>query len=165
MAVLSRPEIGELAEGSDGGKGRSSTMPHKRNPVLAVLVRAAGMQAGPLAGALHQCAALAVDERSDGAWHAEWPTLQRLLVLAVTATDQAARLVDGLMVDSIAMADRVENAGALVLAEWHGLADCLPAAPQPLDGSMAVDYLGAAPRLVDDIVQAWRERTEYERAR
>ena len=45
VALLSRPEIGELSEGRAPGRGGSSTMPHKHNPVLSVLVRAAALQA------------------------------------------------------------------------------------------------------------------------
>lgn len=159
VATLSRPEIAELGEGLAPGQGRSSTMPHKRNPVLSVLVRAAGLQAGPLAGLLHQCAALAVDERSDGAWHAEWPTLQRLLVLAVTTADQAATLVEGLAVDADAMAARVAVVGDVSLSEWRGLSLDLAASPQVPEGAGAADYLGASTTLTDDAVRRWRERT------
>ena len=51
---LSRPEIGELAEGEAGG---SSTMPHKRNPVLSALIRRAALAAPQLAATLHLAAA------------------------------------------------------------------------------------------------------------
>jgi 3-carboxy-cis,cis-muconate cycloisomerase len=159
VATLSRPELGEVGEGLAPGHGRSSTMPHKRNPVLSVLVRAAGLQAGPLAGVLHQCTALAVDERSDGAWHAEWPTLQRLLVLAVTAADQTAALVEGLTVDAGAMDARVGAAGDVALAEWRGLSRGLDAAPQVPGGATAAAYLGSSTTLTDDAVRRWRERT------
>ena len=76
VLVLSRPEIGELSEGSGGG---SSTMPHKSNPVLSTLLRRAALTAPPLAATLHLAAADQVDERADGAWHAEWATLAVLL--------------------------------------------------------------------------------------
>ena len=72
---LSRPEIGELAEGRGGG---SSSMPHKANPVLSVLVRRAALTTPQLAATLHLAAADQVDERADGAWHAEWDTLRLL---------------------------------------------------------------------------------------
>ncbi|MDO5739978.1 MAG: lyase family protein, partial [Ornithinimicrobium sp.] len=147
ITTLSRPEIGEVSEGLSEQQGRSSTMPHKRNPVGSVLIRAAGLQAGPLAGLLHQCAALAVDERSDGAWHAEWPTLQRLLVLAVTSAAQAATMLERLQVHADVMSARVDAVAETLLSERRGLtcradpgADSTGQGPSQLP---AADYLGA----------------------
>ena len=71
VLTLSRPEIGELSEGTGGG---SSTMPHKANPVLSTLVRRAALTTPQLAATLHLAAAEAADERSAGPWHAEWAT-------------------------------------------------------------------------------------------
>lgn len=116
VLLLGRPEVAEVREGAAEGRGGSSTMPHKQNPVLSVLVNAAAQQAPGLAAQLHLAAAGAVDERPDGAWHAEWPAFARLLELAVTAGSQAAELVAGLQVDASAMAARVAvatEAGAL----------------------------------------------------
>ena len=76
VLTLSRPEIGELAEGVGGG---SSTMPHKANPVLSMLVRRAALTTPQLAATLHLAAAEQVDERADGAWHVEWATLATLV--------------------------------------------------------------------------------------
>ncbi|NYI46651.1 3-carboxy-cis,cis-muconate cycloisomerase [Nocardioides aromaticivorans] len=116
VLLLGRPEVAEVRESLAEGRGGSSTMPHKQNPVLSVLVNAAAQQAPGLAAQLHLAAAGAVDERPDGAWHAEWPAFARLLELAVTAGSQAAELVAGLQVDTSAMAARVAvatDAGAL----------------------------------------------------
>jgi 3-carboxy-cis,cis-muconate cycloisomerase len=147
VALLARPEIGEVREGAAPGRGGSSTMPHKRNPVLSVLVRSAALQAPLLGAQLHVAAAQAVDERPDGAWHSEWPALQRLLVLSVTAADQAAELVAGLEVDPAAMRRRADDAAAELLAERGGGDD--PAA-----------YLGAASVFVDEALERHRRRTE-----
>jgi 3-carboxy-cis,cis-muconate cycloisomerase len=92
---LSRPEIGELSEGRGGG---SSSMAHKANPVLSVLVRRAALTAPQLAATLHLCAAEQVDERADGAWHAEWDTLRILVRRSAVATSQTADLLEGLCV-------------------------------------------------------------------
>lgn len=114
VATLSRTEIGELAEGSGGG---SSAMPQKRNPAGSVLIRSAAIRAPQLAATLHAAAALAVDERPDGAWHAEWQTLRELLRLACGAAGNAAALVEGLSVDAEAVARNLALTGGLIVAE------------------------------------------------
>ncbi len=90
---MSRPEIGELAEGSGGG---SSTMPNKSNPTLSVLVRRAALTTPQLAATLHLAAAQQVDDRADGGWHAEWATLRDLARRTLVAASQTVDLVDGL---------------------------------------------------------------------
>ena len=97
VATLSRTEIGELAEGSGGGRRRCrrSRIPRIR-PASAPPPCAHPSSARPL----HLAAALAVDERPDGAWHAEWPTLRELLRLALGASAHAATLAGGLRVDA-----------------------------------------------------------------
>ncbi|MBM7515600.1 lyase family protein [Nocardioides nitrophenolicus] len=138
VLLLGRPEVAEVREGAVAGRGGSSTMPHKQNPVLSVLVHAAAQQAPGLAAQLHLSAAGAVDERPDGAWHAEWPVLTRLLELAVTAASQAAEVVAGLQVDTSAMAARVDAATATGSLDDRG-------------------GTGAAGRLVDLAVARWEE--------
>lgn len=140
VALLSRPEIGEVREGSAPGRGASSTMPQKRNPVLSVLVRSAALQAPLLGAQLHLAAAQAVDERPDGAWHSEWPAFRGLLELTVTAASQAAELAAGLEVDGPAMQARARGAAADLLAE------------RGRPGSPA-DYLGAASEFVDAVLR------------
>lgn len=114
VATLSRTEIGEVAEGVGGG---SSAMPQKQNPAEAVLIRSAAIRAPHLAATLHLAAALAVDERSDGAWHAEWPTLRELLRLALGASAHAANLVAHLRVDAAQVAANVGAGDGLLIAE------------------------------------------------
>lgn len=106
---LSRPEIGELSEGRGGG---SSSMPHKANPVLSVLIRRAAVTTPLLTATLHLCAADQVDERADGAWHAEWDTLRILVRRTAVATSQTADLVEGLQVHPDRMAVHVAAAEA-----------------------------------------------------
>jgi 3-carboxy-cis,cis-muconate cycloisomerase len=104
---LSRPEIGELGEATGGG---SSSMPHKANPVLSVLVRRAALTTPQLAATLHLAAADQVDERADGAWHAEWDTLRLLARRTVVATSQTAELLDGLHVHTDRMKANLDTA-------------------------------------------------------
>jgi 3-carboxy-cis,cis-muconate cycloisomerase len=151
VALLSRPEIGELSEGRVPGRGGSSTMPHKLNPVLSVLVRAVALQAPFLGAQLHLAAAQAVDQRPDGAWHAEWPSLARLLRLTVSATSQARELLDGLHVHADVMSARAHTAVGELLAERDGL-DALAHDSDP------ASYLGLTDRFVDSALDRWRAR-------
>jgi 3-carboxy-cis,cis-muconate cycloisomerase len=114
VATLSRTEIGELAEGVGGG---SSAMPQKQNPARAILIRSAALRAPQLAATLHTAAALAVDERPDGAWHAEWPTLRELLRLARGASANAVQLVSGLRVDHAAVHRNLGLTRGLIVSE------------------------------------------------
>ncbi|MEV6238501.1 lyase family protein [Lentzea sp. NPDC051838] len=145
VLTLGRPEIGEVSEGVVAGRGGSSTMPHKRNPVLSVLVNSAALQAPQLGAQLHLCAARAVDERPDGAWHAEWPALRSLLELVAVAASQAAELVSGLEVHADVMARRADAAAGDLLAEAGG-------------GTDPGSYLGAASSFVDVVLGRWEKR-------
>lgn len=138
VATLSRSEIGELAEPAPGGRGGSSTMPQKRNPVLSVLIRRAALTAPALAATLHLAAALAGDERPDGAWHTEWPALRDLARRAVVAASHTSELVRGLRVDDARMR-------ATARAGWLGLTAERRSIAAFAGGGPADDaYLGAA---------------------
>nr|WP_236557663.1 lyase family protein [Arthrobacter sp. 9AX] len=122
VLFLSRPEVGELAEPRAAGRGVSSAMPQKQNPVLSVLVRSAALQAPGLAAQLHLAAANFNDERPDGAWHTEWPALRQLLALALGAAGHVRELAEGLQVFPDAMHRNLDLAGPLLLAEGVGAA-------------------------------------------
>jgi 3-carboxy-cis,cis-muconate cycloisomerase len=139
VLTLSRPEIGELCEDPGGGHGGSSTMPHKHNPVLSVLIRRAAITAPPLASTLHTAAALTNDERADGAWHAEWDTLRLLARRTVVAGSHCTELLAGLRVHT----DRMDaHLGTGVNAEQQAMADLAGGPPSP-------DYYGAAAPFID----------------
>lgn len=148
VLTLSRPEIGELAE--PAGRGGSSTMPHKRNPVLSTLLRRAALSAPPLASTMHVAAALAEDERPAGGWHAEWPALQALGRRTAVAASQATELLAGLHVDGDRMAANARAAWDDLTAERASLARFTGAA------ASAGDYLGAN----DLIIDAARQRAQ-----
>jgi 3-carboxy-cis,cis-muconate cycloisomerase len=141
VVTLGRPEIAELSEPATEKRGGSSSMPHKRNPVLSILIRRAAMSAPPLAATLHTAAALANDERPDGSWHAEWDTLRTLARRTVVAGSQCGELLAGLGVHAARMAENLSAAD--VLGEQRAIADLAGKAPSPT-------YLGAVDRLIDE---------------
>jgi 3-carboxy-cis,cis-muconate cycloisomerase len=122
VLFMSRPEVAELAEPRAAGRGVSSAMPQKQNPVLSVLIRSAALQAPQLLAQLHQAAANFNDERPDAAWHIEWPALRQLLRLALGAAGHLRELAEGLQVFPDALRRNLELAGPLLLAEGVGAA-------------------------------------------
>lgn len=145
VAIGSRREIGELAEGRGGG---SSTMPHKSNPVLSLLIRRAALTAPALGATLHTASAASVDERSDGGWHAEWATLRTLTRRAVVAAAQTSELLTGLQVDIEKAAANLAAAGD-VRAEQRAMTELT-------ERQAHSEYLGASEQLVDAVLQRAR---------
>ncbi|RON87525.1 3-carboxy-cis,cis-muconate cycloisomerase [Pseudomonas chlororaphis] len=121
ISLLMQTEAAEVFEPSAPGKGGSSTMPHKRNPVgAAVLIGAATRVPGLLAtmfSAMPQ-----EHERSLGLWHAEWETLPEICCLVSGALQQALLVADGLEVDAARMARNLDLTQGLVLAEAVSIA-------------------------------------------
>ncbi len=146
VLTLSRPEIAELAEPTGPGRGGSSTMPHKVNPVLAVLIRKAALAAPTLGAQLHLAAADARDERPDGAWQLEWPALRSLARGTVGAASQTSELLAGLHVDENRMGDTVALHLDDLMAEKRSLAALFGGRGD--DGTDA--YLGASRLIVDE---------------
>lgn len=145
VATGSRREIGELTEGRGGG---SSTMPHKRNPVLSVLIRRAAVTAPGLGATLHAASAASVDERSDGGWHAEWATLRTLSRRTVVAASQTTDLLTGLQVDAERAAANLTAAGDL-LTEQSVMAEMTGRQARP-------EYFGATEEIVEAVLQRAR---------
>ena len=116
VQVMSRTEIGEVAEPAADGRGASSAMPQKRNPVLATLVLTAARQVPAQVCVLAQ-SMVAEDERPAGAWHAEWQTLREALRLVGGATHTAAELVAGLEVFPARMAANLALSDGGIVSE------------------------------------------------
>ena len=116
ISLLMQTEAAEVFEPSAPGKGGSSTMPHKRNPVgSAVLISAATRVPGLLSilfSAMPQ-----EHERSLGLWHAEWETLPEICCVVSGALVQALNIAQGLEVDGERMARNLDLTHGLVLAE------------------------------------------------
>jgi 3-carboxy-cis,cis-muconate cycloisomerase len=143
IVTLVRPEIAELSEPATASRGGSSSMPHKRNPVLSVLIRRAAISAPQLAATLHCAAALSNDERPDGAWHAEWDTLRTLARRTLVAGSECGELLAGLEVHAARMAENLSAAD--VLGEQQAIAALAGKPPSPT-------YFGAVDRLIDESI-------------
>ena len=153
VVTLVRPEIAELSEPATGDRGGSSSMPHKRNPVLSILIRRAAIAAPSLGATLHTAAALANDERPDGSWHAEWDTLRTLARRTVVAGAQCSELLAGLQVHPEQMAENLGSAD--VLSEQRVIADLVGKAP-------SANYFGAVNTLIaESLDRAKRIVKEY----
>jgi 3-carboxy-cis,cis-muconate cycloisomerase len=116
VALMAQTEIGELAEPETPGKGGSSAMPHKRNPVLCTLILAAAKRTPGLVATM--LAAMPQEhERAVGGWHAEWPTMRELYLAAGSALSQTQTLIEGLQVFPEAMRRNLDLTNGLVMAE------------------------------------------------
>ena len=180
--LLAQTEVAEVREGGGEGRGGSSAMPHKRNPVAAVSALAAARQAPGLAatllGAMEQ-----EHERAAGAWQAEWRPLSELLRATGSAAAWARDALEGLEVDGERMRANVDErglaervAGALASAIGREAATAFVrdavASGRPLAeavaGHLPADeiarlldpsgYLGAAGALVDRALAAHQAR-------
>jgi 3-carboxy-cis,cis-muconate cycloisomerase len=116
ITLLAQTEVAEATEGGGPGRGGSSTMPHKRNPVGAVGVLAcAGQGPGLVAAVLG--AMMGEHERAAGAWQAESEPLRALLRLSGSAAASLAPTLQGLEVDPERMRANLELGGAAMMSE------------------------------------------------
>jgi len=116
VALLMQAEVGELAEPAAGGRGGSSSMPHKRNPALSMLALEAARRAPGLAGTLLN----QLDgehERGLGQWQSQWLTLRQLTCAAASALGAMLEVVRGLQVNEPAMRANIERSKGLVFSE------------------------------------------------
>jgi 3-carboxy-cis,cis-muconate cycloisomerase len=116
VLVLTRTEIREVVEPTRPGRGASSAMPQKQNPVLATLIATAARQL-PAQAAVLFAAMTTEDERSAGGWHAEWQPLRECLRLAGGAAASAAELVAGLLVRPDRMIANLALTGGAAVSE------------------------------------------------
>ena len=116
VALLAQSEVAEVAEASAPGKGGSSAMPQKRNPVDATLALAAARLAiGQVPIVL---AAMAQEhERAIGGWQAEWAAMPVLFRYTAGAVAHVAQSVAGLQIDARRMRANMEQGGGLLMAE------------------------------------------------
>lgn len=121
IALLAQTEVGEVSERPGAGRGGSSTMPQKRNPVAASIALAAAGRAPGLVATLLG-AMVQEHERGLGGWQVEWDTLPDLVVTAASGARAAADALDGLVVDTGRMRANADASGGVLLAESIAMA-------------------------------------------
>jgi len=116
IGLLAQAEVGEMAEPSGGGRGGSSAMPHKRNPVGSMIVRAVALRT-PQRVATLLAAMPQEHERALGAWQAELAEWPQLMLGAEGAAQALADVAAGLSVDAARMRTNIDALNGLVFAE------------------------------------------------
>src|ERR1700722_475152 len=116
VSLMMQTDVAEAFEPAAEGRGGSSTMPHKRNPVAAATALAAATMAPNLAATIF-AAQVQDHERSAGPWHAEWPTLPMLLLVTSGALAATVDMAEGLEVDAARMRVNLDATGGLIMAE------------------------------------------------
>ncbi|KRR04667.1 3-carboxy-cis,cis-muconate cycloisomerase [Bradyrhizobium jicamae] len=116
VSLMMQTDVGEAFEPSGEGRGGSSTMPHKRNPVAAASALAAATMAPNLAATIF-AAQVQDHERSAGPWHAEWPTLPTLLLVTSGGLAAIVDIAEGLEVDAARMRQNLDVTDGLIMAE------------------------------------------------
>jgi 3-carboxy-cis,cis-muconate cycloisomerase len=121
IQLMMQTDVAEAFEPSGEGRGGSSTMPHKRNPVAAATALAAAIMAPNLAATIF-AAQVHDHERSAGPWHAEWPTLPSLLLVTSGALAAIVDIAEGLEVDAVRMRVNLDATHGLIMAEAVAMA-------------------------------------------
>jgi len=116
VGLLAQAEVGEMAEPSGGGRGGSSAMPHKRNPVGSMIVRAVALRT-PQRVATLLAAMPQEHERALGSWQAELADWPQLMLGAEGAVHALADVAAGLSIDAARMRANIEALNGLVFAE------------------------------------------------
>jgi 3-carboxy-cis,cis-muconate cycloisomerase len=127
LILLAQTEVGEAGESAEPGRGSSSTMPQKSNPIMSELNIAAARTNASLLANMHH-AQIQEHERATHGWQMEWLTLPQMILLTGGALKHALYLAKNLQVDASVMGANIRRAHDVILAE---------AAVFALSGSMA----------------------------
>jgi 3-carboxy-cis,cis-muconate cycloisomerase len=116
ISLLMQTDVAEVAEPSAPGRGGSSTMPHKRNPVgcaaaLTAAMRVPALVSTMLSGMVQE------HERALGGWQAEWDTLPDIVLLTSGALRQMRDVTAGLQVDAARMRANLDLTHGLIMGE------------------------------------------------
>jgi 3-carboxy-cis,cis-muconate cycloisomerase len=116
VILLAQTEVGELAEPYVAGRGSSSTMPQKRNPIASEYILAAARTVHALMPVMFS--AMAADhERATGPWQAEILALPQAFVLTHGALQHAGAIAEGMVIDERRMRRNLDRTGGLIVAE------------------------------------------------
>ncbi|MGE0765602.1 MAG: 3-carboxy-cis,cis-muconate cycloisomerase [Hyphomicrobiaceae bacterium] len=116
VMLMMQTEIGEVFEPFVKGRGASSTMPQKRNPISCEMIVALAKTTRAQVGLLLD--AMATDhERATGPWHLEWIALPEAFLATAGALHQARFMLEGLIVEPEAMRRNLDITGGLIVAE------------------------------------------------
>ncbi len=116
ISLLTQTEVAEVFEPAVEGRGGSSTLPHKRNPVAAAVVLAAATRVPGLVSSMLS-AVVQEQERGLGGWHAEWEVMPELIGLAGGALHHLTETMAGLEVDANRMQENLNAPNGLIFAE------------------------------------------------
>ncbi|MGA8214383.1 MAG: 3-carboxy-cis,cis-muconate cycloisomerase [Candidatus Sulfotelmatobacter sp.] len=116
ISLLMQSEVAEVSEPSGEGRGGSSTMPHKRNPIACALTLAAAERV-PVLVASFLSAMVQEHERALGGWQSEWPTVASIVQSTGSAASSLAEVAEGLSVDPARMRQNIANTRGLIFAE------------------------------------------------
>jgi 3-carboxy-cis,cis-muconate cycloisomerase len=170
LVLLAQSEVGEAFEAPESGRGGSSSMPHKQNPVRAVAAVAASVRAPGLVATM--LAAMPQEhERAAGAWQAEWSTLPELITLTAHSAEATALALTELTVVPERMRGNLEVRGGVAMAEAlsNALSEYMPrgeASSHVERLSRAAVRTGCQLREVaaaDAVVSQWMTREDLER--
>jgi 3-carboxy-cis,cis-muconate cycloisomerase len=121
ISLHTQTEVGEVFEPSADGRGGSSTMPHKRNPVTSAVVLSAAARVPALVGTM-LAAMVQEQERGLGGWHAEWETLPDIVRLTAGALHHLTTTVSELGIDLERMRQNLNVTHGLIFAEAVAMA-------------------------------------------
>ena len=116
VMLMMQTEIAEAFEPFVKGRGASSTMPQKRNPISCELIIAIAKAVRQHCGLMLD-AMLADHERATGPWHLEWIAVPESFIASASALHQARFMLDGLIVDAARMRHNLDITGGLIVAE------------------------------------------------
>jgi 3-carboxy-cis,cis-muconate cycloisomerase len=116
IALLMQGEVAEAAEPGGEGRGGSSTMPHKRNPIACSLALAASHRVPGLVAAFLS-SMVQEHERGVGGWQSEWPTVAAVMQATGLAAASMAEVAEGLVVDGARMRANIEATRGIIFAE------------------------------------------------
>lgn len=154
ISLHAQTEVAELFEPSGDGRGGSSTLPHKRNPVTCAVVLSAATRVPGLVSTI--LAAMPQEQqRGLGGWHAEWETLPQIVRLAGGAAHHLAEMLPHLEVDAARMSANLDTTHGLIFAEAvsMALADRMGKIPAHMLVEAACEKARAGKRNLKDVLR------------